>query len=113
MAKFFGAIGFAHTVETEPGINEEIITEYLYYGDVVRNARRIQDGQYLNTDLTVSNSVSILADEFANEHFHAIRYARWAGECWTINNVEVQRPRLILEFGGVYTGNKGTTPSTP
>lgn len=106
MAKFFGEVGFAHTVETSPGIYEEITVEYQYFGDIVRNSRRISDGQYLNTDLSVSNSISIVADEFANEHFHAIRYARWAGGYWTITNVTVQHPRLILELGGVYNGNK-------
>lgn len=30
MAKFYGAIGFADTVETEPGIYEERITERSY-----------------------------------------------------------------------------------
>lgn len=113
MARFFGEVGFATTVETEPGVHEEVITEYPYFGDVTRNMVRMSDGQYLNTDLSVSNSISIVADEFANEHFHAIRYVRWAGKRWAITNVEVQRPRLLLALGGVFNGNEASAPNTP
>jgi hypothetical protein len=105
MAKFFGEIGYADgTEETRPGVWEDRIVEYPYYGDIVRNTRRLQDGEYLNNDLTVSNSISIVADAYANEHFFAIRYIRWAGALWTVSDVEVQRPRLLLRLGGVYHG---------
>ena len=40
MAKFFGEIGFATQVQTEPGIWEDKIVEKQYYGDVFREARR-------------------------------------------------------------------------
>ena len=32
MAKFYGVIGYAKRVETEPGVWEEVITEREYYG---------------------------------------------------------------------------------
>ena len=41
MAKFYGAIGFAETVETDPGIWEEKIVERSYSGDVIRNIRKL------------------------------------------------------------------------
>ena len=41
MAKFCGVIGYAVTKETEPGIWEEQIVEVEYFGDVIRNTRRI------------------------------------------------------------------------
>ena len=43
MAKFCGLIGYALTVETEPGIYEEQITENMYFGYVIRNSRRLQE----------------------------------------------------------------------
>lgn len=106
MARFFGAIGYGDSVETPPGSGTwvESITEYSYYGDIVRNASRVDEGQKVNSDISVSNSISIMADEYANEHFHAIRYVQWAGERWEVTSVEVQRPRLILMLGGVYDG---------
>lgn len=108
MAKFYGNVGYGATVENPPGsgVWKDTITEVSYYGDVIRNSRRTQDGQYLNNDLTVGNSISIVADAYANEHFFAIRYVHWAGALWTVSEVEVQSPRLILRLGGVYNGPK-------
>ncbi len=106
MAKFFGKIGYGLSMETRPGVWEDVITERDYYGDVVRNSRALQEGEKVNNDLSVGNSISIVADAYANEHFFAIRYIRWAGTLWTVANVDVERPRLILRLGGVYNGPK-------
>jgi hypothetical protein len=110
MAKFFGKIGFGETVETAPGVWTDDIVEHEYYGDVVRNTRRLQDSENLNDDLSVSNSISIVADAYANEHFFAIRYIWWAGALWTVSDVEVQSPRLLLRLGGVYNGPRPAAP---
>ena len=104
MAKFYGVVGYGETVETAPGVWEEVITERNYYGDVIKNTRRWDKGDGLNDNLTVSNSISIVADAYAYEHFFAIRYVQWMGTLWKVTNVEVQRPRLIFTIGGVYNG---------
>jgi hypothetical protein len=104
MAKFYGDIGYGETVETSPGVWEDAIVEYAYFGDVVKNTRNLDNGEYLNSDISVSNSISIVADAYAYEHFFAIRYIRWAGVLWTVTNVEVQRPRLLLQLGREYNG---------
>lgn len=104
MAKFYGAIGFGHTVETSPGIHEMVITEKTYYGDVVRNARKLEDVGNVIQDITVQNSISIVADAYATENFLAMKYISWSGVLWTVRDVEVQRPRLLLRLGGVYNG---------
>lgn len=104
MAKFFGSIGYGETVETKPGVYEDVITEKQYYGDVVRNSRGLVEGDKVNNDISVGNSISIVADAYANEHFFAIRYIRWAGVLWTVSDVDVQSPRLLLRLGGVYNG---------
>lgn len=114
MARFYGEIGYADaSEESAPGVWVENIVEYSYYGDVVRNTRRLQEGDTLNNDLTVQNSISVVADAYANEHFHAIRYIRWAGTLWTVSTVEVQSPRLLLRLGGVYNGPTGGPPESP
>ena len=113
MAKFSGVIGYGTTAETAPGVWQDVIVERKYYGDVVRNTRKLQEGEYLNNDITVGNSISIVADAYANEHFFAIRYIQWAGTLWTVSDVEVQSPRLLLRLGGVYNGPKGGAPGTP
>lgn len=112
MAKFFGVVGYGETVDIRPGVSEEVITEYAYRGDVLRNARRLQDENKVLDDITVTNSISIVADEFAHEHIYAMRYVKWNGLRWRVTDVEVQRPRLILRLGGVYNGPT-PTPNTP
>lgn len=104
MPKFFGKVGFGMTQETSPGVWVDKITERNYRGDVTKMVRRLEGSEYLNDNLTVSNTISILADAFASENFFAIRYIQWGGARWKVSNVEVQRPRLILTLGEVYNG---------
>jgi hypothetical protein len=106
MARFYGEIGYGNSVEYPPdsGIYVDRIIEYSYYGDVIRNTRRIESGESLNDDISVGNSISIIANEYAVEHFMKIKYVRWAGVLWTVTDVEVKSPRLILSLGSVYNG---------
>jgi hypothetical protein len=106
MNRFYGKVGYGVTVETAPGVWEDVITEFPYYGDVIRNSLKFKEGQSVNNDLTVGNSISVVADAYANEHFFAIRYVVWRGTYWAVDEVEVQSPRLLLRLGGVYNGPK-------
>ena len=108
MAKFYGKVGYAETVETPigSGIWKETIVEREYYGDLIRNTRRLQSSQQVNDDINVSNEISILADPYANRNFHAMRYVEFMGAKWKIVSVEVRYPRLILSVGGVYNGEQ-------
>lgn len=106
MARYFGKVGYGHDVDKGKGVHEIEITEREYYGDVVRNSRKLGNGEKVNDDLTVGNSISIVADAYANDHFFAIRYVEWAGTLWKVSDVEVQSPRLLLRLGGVYRGPK-------
>lgn len=108
MAKFYGEVGFGFSVETAPGVYADQIVVHKYYGDVVRNMRRLQEGETLNDDILVSNSISIVCDAYAYEHFFAIRYVEWAGARWKVTNVDVRSPRLLLTLGGVYNGPTAT-----
>jgi hypothetical protein len=106
MARFRGVVGYsAGEVEVKPGVTRENIIERTYRGDVVRNTRQLREGEKVNDDLTVGNSISIVADAYAREHFHAMRYIRWAGTLWKVDDVTEERPRLLLRLGGVYNGN--------
>lgn len=104
MTRFHGNVGYGENVEISPGVWQDVITEFEYYGDVFRNTRRMLDDAKVNSDITVGNSISIVADAYANEHFFAIRYVQWAGTLWTVTDVEVQAPRLLLRLGEVYHG---------
>ena len=105
MAKFYGIIGYGVTSETAPDVYTESVTERQYFGDVTRNSRRWETGQQLNDNLQLDNTVSVVADPFALQHFSEIRYIVWNGAKWKVRNVEVQYPRLILTIGGVYNEN--------
>jgi len=102
--RFSGKVGYGVTVETAPGVHVDQMTEYTYFGDVIRNSLKFQSGESVNNDLSVSNSISIVADAYAREHFFAIRYVEWAGAKWSVIDIELQSPRLILRLGGVYNG---------
>lgn len=104
MAKFYGEIGYGESVDAGNGVWKDQIVEYLARGDVIRNTRRLSEGQSVNDDISVNNSISIVMDAYAREHFFAIRYVRWMGSLWKVTDVEVQAPRLILRLGGVYNG---------
>lgn len=113
--RFHGKIGFGETEESSssPGVWVETIVEHLYFGDVVRNTRKLTDGEHLNKDLSVGNSISIVADAYASEHFFAMRYVEWQGSLWTVSDVEVQAPRLLLQLGEVYNGPTVAAPESP
>lgn len=104
MAKFHGKVGYGKSVDVGHGVYETQITEKTYFGDVIRNARRLEGGDKVNSDIAPDNSISIVADAYANQHFFAIKYVEWAGSRWIVSSVETQRPRLILRLGGVYNG---------
>lgn len=104
MARFCGRVGYGETVNVGGGNHKPVITERIHFGDVIRNSRNIEIGEKVNNDFTVSNSISIVADEYANTHFSAIRYVEWSGTLWQVTGVEQQSPRLILRLGGKYNG---------
>ena len=106
MAKYYGVIGYVETVETSPGVWEEQITERNYYGELVRNTSRFQVSDQVNDNVNIANEISVIADPFATQNFHAMRYIEFMGAKWKITNVEVRYPRLILTIGGLYNGDE-------
>ena len=108
MAKWFGKVGYITTVEIEPGIWEAESVERNYYGDVLRNSSRWSTSNKVNDDRNIANQISIVADPFAYENFHKIKYIEFMGALWDVTSVDPQYPRLILTIGGVYNGEQAT-----
>jgi hypothetical protein len=105
MAKFYGKIGYAIESEVRPGVWMPQIQTHTYMGDVIKNASRFASApDSTNDNVVVSNQISIIADPFANQNFHNMKYVEWMGTKWKITNVDVQYPRLLLTMGGVYNG---------
>jgi hypothetical protein len=104
MVKFAGKVGYGSPVDRQNGIWSDEIIERIYYGDVIRDTRRFIVNDKINADQTTGNSISVVADTYANENFSAIRYVEWGGALRAVTEVEAQSPRLILRLGGVYNG---------
>lgn len=106
MDKFFGMVGYGVLQESpaDSGVWKPVITEYPYYGDILRNSRQLDPRDAVNDNISVGHSISIVADEQAMQHFTFIKFAVWNDVAWEVQNVEVQAPRLILTLDKVYTG---------
>lgn len=104
MAKLYTTIGYAPSFQqTAPGVWEPVIVQKQYYGEILRNTRRLESSDKVNHDVNISNRISIVADPYARENFHQMRWVEFMGAKWVITDVEVEYPRLILSVGGLYT----------
>lgn len=110
MAKFYGAIGYARPKEKSPGVWVNVIEEHKYYGELLRNSRRLEGSGVINDNINISNEISIVADPFAFQNFHFMQYIVFMGAKWKISNVEVKYPRLVLTTGGLYNGQEIEAP---
>ena len=109
MAKYFGKIGYIVTKETSPGIWKPEVVEHTYSGDVLRNSSNWSgSSDSTNDNLSLNSQISIVADPFAYQNFHSMKYIHYLGGKWKITNVEPKYPRLILTIGGVYNGKSKT-----
>lgn len=105
--KFSGEIGFLlSSVETDQDVWEPQIVERHYTGDILRNYRKNQPSDQINTNLRLNNQISILSDLYLKKNWPSIGYIVWDGVAWSVNTVNVDYPRLILEIGEVYNGQR-------
>lgn len=104
MAKYFGSVGYAEDEEVSPGIVKERIVTREYFGDIIRNNRRLENSDQINDDIKITNQISIVSDPYAIDNFWKIRYATFMGQKWKVKTVEVEFPRLILTLGELYNG---------
>lgn len=106
MAKWHGIVGYVESIEKEdqPGVWVEEITERTYFGDLIENNRRLESYDKVNSDINISNNISIVADPYAYQNFHKLRYVEFMGANWNITVAKVQYPRIILTLGGLYNG---------
>ena len=106
MAKYCGVIGFSNTSNSEerPDVWTDTPVKKKYYGDIIKNYKRNEQGLGINDNITINNQISILADPYARENFHNMLFAEFMGTFWKVSSVEVQYPRLIISLGGIYNG---------
>lgn len=104
MAKFHGIIGYIKTEETAPGVYTDVVTERACVGDILRNNQRWEQAERLNDNLKISNRFSIVADAYAYQNLEYIRYIKYNDTNWIVTYLEIERPRIVLNAGGVYNG---------
>lgn len=108
--RFHGWVGYAESVETTPGVAEDVITEVEYFGDVDRPSRRAERGDSVNGKISANVIIDILADD---PEFSEIQYVKWEGTRWQVTEVSVEPPRLQLRLGGVYHGPVASPENSP
>lgn len=111
MAKFYGAVGYVTAETVRPGVSMEQATERMYRGDMLKNSKKQSDETSVNSGVTVMNDLSIVADPYALDHFHEIRYVTLYNSKWAVTHVTVQYPRLLLTLGGIYNGPAKNGPA--
>lgn len=106
MNRWFGKVGYSESIEDEGGKWKSQNTVREYYGDIVRNNTRwTGNPNSVNDNLTVNTQISIVADPFAIEKFHAIKWIEFMGVKWSVDNIDPnQPPRLLLTLGDVWNG---------
>lgn len=104
-ARYSGVLGFVESQRTAPGVTEEVAREVKVFGDVLRDARKLEDSQErVNKNISIGNRLSVVVKNDVTESIYALRYATYKGTRWEITDVEVAEPRLILRLGAKYNG---------
>lgn len=103
MTKFFGRVGYVSSVRVG-GVVEDVPVERELYGEEKRNSRYFRQGDNVLGEVSVQTRLEVMADAFALENYRDIRYVWWAGVATTVDQVTVERPRLILALGDRYNG---------
>jgi hypothetical protein len=104
MSKYYGKIGFVIQKETSPGIYTPEETEKPYKGDILKTTVRYNSSTKVNDDISISNTLSIVADKFAYENIGYIKYVIWMNSKWKVESFSVEYPNLTLYLGGLYNG---------
>lgn len=104
MARYFGKVGYGLSVDQGAGVWIDQITEKEYQGDLIKDNRKLDANDNTGGNISVQNSISVVADDWTMSNFTKIRYVEWSGVNWTVSAVEVVYPRLILRLGEVYNG---------
>ena len=119
MAKFCGKIGYAYQEETDTSVWTESYVEKPVYGEIMRYSTKSEKGYDINENLVVFNKVRVVADPYARENLHHMKYIKMSpeGVAWSIKSVDVEFPGLVLNLGGEYNVQteriRQETPSNP
>ena len=102
MSRFSGKLGFVMTQETEEGVWLENIVELPAKGTIRSLYVRNDNTASANTNLRLSNEISVLMDTKINAYLETLKYIVWKGSKWEVQSIGVNYPRLTINLGGLY-----------
>lgn len=108
MNKWCGKIGFFVTEEKMvdgigTGVWEEKIVEKTYMGDISRDYRKTANSDSVNKNIDISNTISILSNQFINKNLMNIRYVTFKGYKFEVSSIDnTNAPRITMTLGGLY-----------
>ena len=102
MSRFSGKLGFVMTRETEEGVWLEDIVESRVKGTIRSLYVRNDNSSSANTNLRLTNEISILMDTKINAYLEALKYVVWKGSKWEVQSIGVNYPRMTINLGGLY-----------
>lgn len=102
MSRFSGKLGFVTTRETEEGVWLEDIIEIPAKGTIRTLYVRNDNSSSVNTDLRLTNEVSILMNSKIQTNVQSLKYVVWKGSKWAVQSIGVNYPRLTINLGGLY-----------
>lgn len=107
--RYCDKVGYRRTYEVldengdGTGVWKEEITVRTYKGDVVKNASRNSNGESINDNRLLSNSISIIGNPYALTNFTSIIWIEHLGVKWKVSSVDVTNyPRMVFSLGGVW-----------
>lgn len=90
------------TRETEEGVWLEDRVEIPVKGTIRSLYVRNDNNSSVNSNLRLTNEVSILLDSKIQTHLEALKYVIWKGSKWEVQSIGVNYPRLTIHLGGLY-----------
>lgn len=102
MSRFSGKLGFVITRETEEGVWLEDKIEIPAKGTIRSLYVRNDNGSSVNSNLRLTNEVSILLNTKFKTYLETLKYVVWKGSKWEVQSIGVNYPRLTINLGGLY-----------
>ena len=102
MSRFSGKLGFVTTRETEEGVWLEDVIELKTKGTIRSLYVRNDNSSSANTNLRLTNEISVLMDSKLQIYLETLKYVVWKGSKWEIQSISVNYPRLTINVGGPY-----------
>lgn len=102
MSRFSGKLGFVMTHETEEGVWLENVVELRVKGTIRSLYVRNDNSSSVNTNLRLTNEISILMDTKIETYLETLKYVVWKGSKWEVKSIGVNYPRMTINLGGLY-----------